>query len=105
MTEFTMAKRPPKNEPYLHRIARTGDPLQEFYREIVGKSAQIRIPLNDVPDLNRVAIILRVLASKLEVLSKDKTRDFSVLFSARQAIKVADYQIRTARALGKMSEK
>lgn len=100
MSDHAMAGR---KEPlsYLGQIAKSGDALTKFHREMLGNSARIHIPLRDVPDLGRIATILRVLASKLEVLSKDKTRDFSVLFDARSAIKLADARIRSQKALGK----
>jgi hypothetical protein len=91
---------PPKSEPYLHRIASTGDALEDFYRDMTGKSARIHIPLRDALDLRRIAIILRVLASALEVLSKSKARPVTVLFEARHKIKLADAQIRSQKATG-----
>ncbi|MBC9176648.1 hypothetical protein [Pseudoroseomonas ludipueritiae] len=102
---MTLPKRRKKEETELERIARTGDPLAEFYREMTGKSARIHIPLRDPIDLRRIATILRVLAGALETLSRSKERTFTVLFEARQKIKLADAQIRSQRALGTYTEK
>jgi Mg2+ and Co2+ transporter CorA len=102
MSEFMV--RPRKNQTYLEQVADTGDALAKFHRQLLGNSVRIHIPLRDVVDLRRVATILRVLASTLDVLSRDKKRDFSVLFQARQAIKLADAQIRSQKALGKFEE-
>ncbi|ONG57331.1 hypothetical protein BKE38_04045 [Pseudoroseomonas deserti] len=85
------------------RMIHTGDPLAALDRELLGKSARLHIPLRDVPDMDRIATILFVLAGRLRVLSKDKNRDFSVLFSARQAIVLANAQIRSKPRLGKDS--
>lgn len=97
MSEHHMARKPVTP---MSRIIETGDPLAKFHRQMLGNSARIHIPLRDVVDLRRVAIILNGLARQLDTLSRDKTRDFSVLFDARTKIKLADAQIRSQKALG-----
>lgn len=72
--------------PELRRIVETGDPLATVYRELIGKSAQVRIPLTDVVGLRHVATALRVLASRLEVLSQEQREPHRVLLSARLSI-------------------
>ena len=54
-------------------LRRTGAPLPEHVRSVVGKSVQLRIPMRDPVDLARCAEILRMFANRLEVLAK--TRD------------------------------
>lgn len=107
MGVFGVAKRSRKsNLPNeLLSIIHTGDPIAGMYREITGKSARIHVPLVDVIYLRTTATILRVLASKLDQLSRAKEHDHTILFSARQAIKMADYQIRSRKALGEFPEK
>lgn len=104
MVDNFNTKRPPKSDPELHRIASTGDATEDFFRDQTGKSAQIRVPLRDPQDLKRVATILRVLASALEVLAKSKERQVEVLFAARLKIKLADAQIRSQKATGTFKE-
>jgi hypothetical protein len=63
----------------LRLIQRTGDPLPDHVRSVVGKSVQLRIPMRDVVDLRRSAEILRGYANRLEVLSRSKQDDTAVL--------------------------
>ena len=72
----------------LRRVAATGDPLAEYQRAIVGKAVRIHIPLTDVVKLREHAAMLRVLASKLDFLSRDARPDYSVLFEAAYNIKL-----------------
>ena len=81
----------------LRRIAATGDPLVEWQRAVIGSSARIHLPLRDVVQLRDYARALRVLASKLEVLSQSKDQDWHVLYDARNAIKLTDRLIREGK--------
>jgi hypothetical protein len=81
-------------EDALRRIAAKGDPLATWQREIVGQSVRIHIPLRDAVGLKRQAAILRVLASKLELLSGSKEEEWHVLHDAKATIKLADKLMR-----------
>lgn len=56
----------------LRQIARTGDAMDPWVREMVGKSVQLRIPLRDPVDLVRCAEILRGFATRMEVAAKSR---------------------------------
>jgi len=93
-----MAKRTGIDEAQLARIAATSDPLASWQRDIVGSSARIHLPLRDVVGLRDQAKALRILASKLEVLSQSREEDWRVLHQAREAIKLTDRLVRTGNA-------
>lgn len=61
------------------QVIRTGDPLPDWTRDIIGKSVQIRIPLRDPIELRRQAAILREMANRLDVLSRDKRPTESIM--------------------------
>lgn len=63
----------------LRLIQRTGDPVPDHVRSVVGKSVQLRIPMRDVVDLRRSAEILRGYANRLDVLSRSRETDSAVL--------------------------
>lgn len=65
-----MTRRPRTAAEELLRAARIGDPASDHVRGVVHKSVQIRIPMRDVIDLRRSAIILRALCLEMERLSR-----------------------------------
>jgi hypothetical protein len=75
------------------RVLETGDPLTSMWREVVGSSVQLRVPLRDPIDLRRCALILRELANRFEVLSHDKRSADSVMFEAKHHGKVAQARL------------
>ena len=75
-----MMSDPARRIPYdLALINRTGDPLPDHVRSVVGKSVQLRIPMRDPGDLVRCAAILRMYANRLEVLGKSRDPDTGVI--------------------------
>jgi hypothetical protein len=88
---------PRTQEAAMRRIAATGDPLEEFYRQMVGKAVRLHIHLDDVVGLRSKAAALRVLAGTLERLSHSKEQDHTVLMQARNAIEAANRAIGGSR--------
>jgi hypothetical protein len=84
-------------EDAMRRIAATGDPLAEFYRQMVGKAVRLHLRLTDVISLRAYAAALRVLASTLERLSYSKEADHVILMQARNAIEAANRAIGGSR--------
>ncbi len=88
-----------KADENLRRAALTGDPLSEFDRDILGRSAaRLHLPLRDPVDLRRLASILRNLANDLEVSSHMRGDARHALFSARWHIKMANGRLRSKPA-------
>lgn len=85
------------DEAAMRRIATTGDPLAEFYRQMVGKGVRLHIHLDDVVGLRPKAAALRVLAGTLERLSHSKEPDHTVLLQARNAIEACNRAIGGSR--------
>jgi hypothetical protein len=79
--------------PDLARIVSTGDALGHVHRQFVGKAGQLRIPMTDPVGLRASATALRLLASRLEVLSHEKRDAGLVMMAAKIAI------MQTQRAL------
>lgn len=75
------------------RVIETGDAMSSLWREIVGGSVQLRIPLRDPVDLRRCATILREMANRWEVLSHDKRPTDSVMFEAKHHGKMAQSRL------------
>lgn len=74
----------------MRNVIARGDPLDEWQRASVGKSAQLRLPLRDKVDLRRLAAILRDLANTLEVAgSLRNEEDFTALLRAKAAVATA----------------
>lgn len=64
----------------LRNIIARGDPLDQWQRDCIGRAAQLRLPLRDKVDLRRIALILRDLANRAEVISSLRhSDDFSAL--------------------------
>lgn len=80
----------------LARIAATGDPIQQWVRDTLGKSLQLRVPIRDVADLRRCATILRTLASRMDVAGMDRTKDTAmVFFEIHAAFRLAQAQLQS----------
>lgn len=93
MGEVTMA-----TDRAMRNVIARGDPLDQWQRDAIGKSAQLRLPLRDKVDLRRVALILRDLANTLEVASGLRTEDdFGALMRAKAAVAVAQARATSAR--------
>lgn len=90
-----MARKPATPAEELRSIARTGDALPQWCRDALGQSVQLRIPIRDVVDLRRTATILRVLASRMEVLSQDRRDSASVLFDFWSSARAAQAQLQS----------
>lgn len=74
----------------MRNVIARGDPLDEWQRSSIGKSAQLRLPLRDKVDLRRLAAILRDLANVMEVASGLRNEDdFSALMRAKAAVVTA----------------
>ncbi len=74
----------------MRNIGRHGDPLDEWQRGAIGRSAQLRLPLRDKVDLRRLALILRDLANVAEVASQVRSEDdFSALLRFKAAVVTA----------------
>jgi len=75
------------------RVIETGDPMSSMWRDFVGTSVQLRIPLRDPVDLRRCAVILREMANRWEVLSHDKRTTDSIMFEAKHHGKMAQARL------------
>jgi len=75
------------------RVIATGDAMSSLWRDMVGSSVQVRIPLRDPIDLRRCATILRELANRFEVLSHDKRTVDSIMFEAKHQGKMAQARL------------
>lgn len=73
----------------LHDVVRFGDVLPEWARGLIGRSAQLRVPLRDPISLRRVATVLRTLADRLETLSHSRDTAQHVMLSAYSAVREA----------------
>jgi hypothetical protein len=98
MADGDMARRPP-SEVELKRIVATGDPLETYYREMVGKATRLHVKLTDPVALRGYAAALRVLAGTLERLSHSKEPAHVVMMQARNAVEA------TNRAIGGSAHK
>lgn len=92
----TMAKR-----DGLANVIRRGDVLDEWQRQLIGPSGQLRIPMRDQIDLRRCAAILRELANRMEILSHVKTGEFSALLQTKGEIRAAQSRLQSQTASGK----
>lgn len=89
-------RRPSTASEELTRIARTGDPVEQWVRDSLGKSLQLRVPMRDIADLRRCAIILRTLASRMDMAGLDKTKDTAaVFFELHGAFRLAQAQLQS----------
>jgi hypothetical protein len=80
----------------LKRASLTGDCLSTFDRDIIGHGdRRLQVPLRDPIDLRRVAIILRDLATRLEVCSHMRGEARHVLFTAHSHIREAAGKLRS----------
>lgn len=80
----------------LRNILARGDPLEEWQRDTIGPSGQLRLPLRDKIDLRRVAGILHQLATRLEVLSSLRhVEDFGALLQAKGEIRAAQARLQS----------
>lgn len=87
---------PAKETRALHNIVARGDPLEEWQRDTIGPTGQLRIPLRDKIDLRRVATILRELANRLEVMSSLRhVEDFGALLQAKGEIRSAQARLQS----------
>lgn len=75
------------------RVIETGDPMSALWRDFVGTSVQLRIPLRDPVDLRRCATILRELANRWEVLSHDKRTTDSIMFEAKSTGRITQARL------------
>ncbi|WP_424137970.1 hypothetical protein [Roseomonas chloroacetimidivorans] len=74
----------------LMKVVKTGDCMDPWQRSLVGKSAQMRMPLHDPVDLRRQAAILRELANRLEAISRNtKETPFNVMSLAKTEVAAA----------------
>ena len=75
---------------------RTGDVLSPMDRDIIGHGdRRLQVPLRDPVDLRRVAIILRELATRLEVCSHMRGEARHILFTAHSHIREAAGRLRS----------
>lgn len=89
-----MSRKPRTAEQELTSIVRTGDVLEGWQRDCLGKSLQLRVPLRDLHEFRRYAVIFRMLANKMDVAGMDKTKDsFTVMHELHGYFRMAQHQL------------
>jgi hypothetical protein len=87
-------KRNPAQQEVLS-VIHSGDALPQWMRDTIGQSAQLRLPLRDPIDLRRQAAILRELANRFDVMSRDKRSAQSIMFEAYGEIRTAQDRLKS----------
>jgi hypothetical protein len=99
---MTLPKRR-KEETEVQRIGRTGDTLTPYERQMVRMSVRIDIPLRDAIDLRRIAQWLMRLGRELDMLSRSRGKEFSILLEAQQKIRLTNHAVKSKDAVGDTS--
>lgn len=77
----------------LDNVVKRGDVLPEWVRGLVGKSAQLRLPMRDPMTLRKTAAVLRALADRLDALSRSRDGAQHVMLSAYSAVREAQSRL------------
>lgn len=89
-----MSRKPRTAAEELTSIVRTGDVLEGWQRDCLGKSLQLRVPLRDLHEFRRYAVIFRMLANKMDVAGMDRTKDsFTVMHELHGLFRRAQWQL------------
>ena len=68
--------------------------LEGWQRDCLGKSLQLRVPLRDLHECRRYALVFRQLANKLDLAGLDKTKDtFTVFMELHGLFRAAQAQL------------
>lgn len=90
-----MAKRATQLDKETVAVIHRGDAVPTWMRDLIGQSAQLRLPLRDPIDLRRQAIILRELAMRLDTLSRDNRPAQSIMFEAYGEIRTTQDRLKS----------
>jgi hypothetical protein len=83
-------------DPVIRRIMQTGDPLPAYQRQVAGgKAVRLHVPMRDVIDLRRCALIGQAAFRRVELLTHSRTlSDYEVLSNSASAINHAGRALR-----------